>query len=349
MNRCKCIFTLILVTVASAGVVFAGANLEPDTETWLGSLQGPPIYTLSSTDARAALSDIQSSSKVETEPADIEDRELAVGPFGKTRVRIIRPPGVKQPLPAVIYLHGGGWVLGDTKTHDRLVREIANGVRAEVIFVDFDRAPEARYPIAIEEAYTVTQLVAQQPPDFNVIPGKLAVAGDGAGGNMATVMTLLAKNRGGARICAQVLFYPVTDANFQTDSYQQFANGPWLTKAAMQGFWDAYLPDHEIRKHPTASPLEASVEELHGLPPALVITAENDVLRDEGEAYARKLEQAGVRVTSVRCPGTIHDFVMLNPLAKTVEARNANRLACDVLCNAFEAEKPAEPVNGAAP
>jgi acetyl esterase len=151
----------------------------------------------------------------------------------------------------------------------------------------------------------------------------MAVAGDSVGGNMTAAVTLLAKERGGPKLRAQVLFYPVTDASFDDASYTQFANGPWLTRDAMKWFWDAYAPNAADRAKITASPLRASIDELKGLPPALVITDENDVLRDEGEAYARKLTQAGVPVTSVRYNGTIHDFVMLNALADTPATRAA--------------------------
>jgi acetyl esterase len=222
-----------------------------------------------------------------------------------------------------VYFHGGGWVLGDKNTHDRLIREIANGAHVAVIFVDYDRSPEAQYPVPIEQAYAATAYVAKHPAEFGIDANRIAVAGDSVGGNMTAAVTLLAKERGGPKLRYQVLFYPVTDANFDDGSYNEFANGPWLTKAAMKWFWDAYAPNEADRAKITASPLRASLDDLKGLPPALVITDENDVLRDEGEAYARKLTQAGVPVTSVRYNGTIHDFVMLNALANTPAARGA--------------------------
>jgi acetyl esterase len=216
-----------------------------------------------------------------------------------------------------------------------LIREIANGAHATVVFVDYEPSPEAKYPVAIEEDYAATKYVAENAKAFNVDPSRLAVAGDSVGGNMAAVTTLLAKERGGPKICFQLLFYPVTDANFDNGSYNQFADGPWLTRAAMKWFWDAYLPDEAKRKEPTASPLQASLEQLKDLPPALVITDENDVLRDEGEAYAHKLADAGVKVTAVRYLGGIHDFVMLNPISATTEARGAIAQANDALRTAF--------------
>lgn len=303
----------------------AAPVLEPTTQAFIDNLAahaGPPIYTLSPADARNVLAGAQSQ-PVAKLPAQEEDRVLPVGPTGKVAVRIVKPKGAKGVLPAVVYFHGGGWVLGDKNTHDRLIREIANGAHVAVIFVDYDRSPEAQYPVPIEQAYAATAYVAKHPAEFGIDANRLAVAGDSVGGNMTAAVTLLAKERGGPKLRYQVLFYPVTDANFDDGSYNEFANGPWLTKAAMKWFWDAYAPNEADRAKITASPLRASLDDLKGLPPALVITDENDVLRDEGEAYARKLTQAGVPVTSVRYNGTIHDFVMLNALANTPAARGA--------------------------
>jgi acetyl esterase len=181
--------------------------------------------------------------------------------------------------------------------------------------VEFNRSPEAQFPIPVEEAYAATKYVAENGASLNVDGSRLAIAGDSAGGNMAAAVTLVSKQRHEPKIAFQVLFYPVTDANFETGSYKQFQNGPWLTKSAMEWFWNAYLPDKSARKSIIATPLNATPDQLEGLPEALVITAENDVLRDEGEAYARKLWEAGVRVTCTRYIGTIHDFVMLNAIA----------------------------------
>ncbi|WP_133646149.1 alpha/beta hydrolase [Paraburkholderia flava] len=319
-----------LIVAASAGTAlasgaYAAPVLEPATQAFIDGLAahgGPPIYTLSPADARNVLAGAQSQ-PVAKLPAHIEDRVLPIGPTGKVAIRIVKPEGASGTLPAVIYFHGGGWVLGDKNTHDRLVREIANGAHAAVIFVDYDRSPEAKYPVPIEQAYAATAYVAAHPKEFGIDANRIAVAGDSVGGNMTAAVTLLAKERGGPKLRYQVLFYPVTDANFDDGSYNEFANGPWLTKPAMKWFWDAYAPNAADREKITASPLRATLDDLKGLPPALVITDENDVLRDEGEAYARKLTQAGVRVTAVRYEGTIHDFVMLNALADTPATRAA--------------------------
>lgn len=311
--------------------------LEPTTRAFLEKVNkqgGTPIYQLSPKDARKVLSDLQAA-QVAKLPADIEDLDIPVGPNGRVSIRIIRPKGNKEILPVVMYFHGGGWVLGGKDTHDRLVREIANGANAAVIFVNFTPSPEEKYPTPVEEAYAATKYISENGKNLNLDSSRLAVAGDSVGGNMAAAVLLLAKERSGPKIDYQVLFYPVTDANFETQSYQQYATGIWLTREAMKWFWDNYLPDEEARKQPTACPLQASVDQLRGQPPALVITDENDVLRDEGEAYAHKLIQAGVNVTAVRYMGTIHDFVMLNALAGTPAACSAVGLANENLRAAF--------------
>src|SRR5215469_13819154 len=310
-------------------------TLEPHTQQFVDGLAGaPPIYSLSPDEARSVLVRAQSI-PVGKPSAKIEDIAFPVGPTGSVSVRIVRPAGTVGALPAVIYIHGGGWILGDRKTHDRLVREIAAGAGAAVVFVDYDRSPEARYPVAIEQAYAATRYVVDHGADLRIDSSRLAVAADSVRGNMAAALTLLARQRRGPKIAFQVLFYPVTDAGFDTVSYTRFAEGPWLTKRAMQWFWDAYLPDAAARKQPTATPLNASLDQLAGLPEALVIVDENDVLRDEGEAYARKLSDAGVRVTSIRYNGTIHDFVMLNALADTPATRGAITQAVGALKTAL--------------
>ncbi len=307
--------------------------LEPVTQKFIDSLTaagGPPLYTLSPTDARSVLTGVQSQ-PVAKLPASIQDTTFPVGPTGSTRIRIVRPEGAQSALPAVMHFHGGGWILGGKDTHDRMTREIAVGANAAVVFVDYDRSPEARYPVAIEQAYAATRYVAEHGDQLNVDPTRLAIVGDSVGGNMTAAVTLMAKERGGPKIAFQVLFYPVTDADFETGSYSTFADGPWLTRRAMQWFWDAYLPDTARRQEITATPLNASLDQLRGLPDALIMVDENDVLRDEGEAYARKLSQAGVRVTSVRYNGTIHDFVLLNPITDTPAVRGALQQANDAL------------------
>ena len=311
--------------------------LEPSTAAFLATLlaqEGPPLSPRSVADARRLLAALQAG-PVEKLLVEIEDRTIPGVDGGQLSIRLVRPYDGLATLPVVMYFHGGGWVLGDMHTHDRLIRELANGVHAAVVCVNYTPAPEAHYPIPIEEAYAATTWVVDHGQTLKVDPARLAVVGDGVGGNMAAAVTLLSKARGGPPIRFQLLFYPVTDATFDTPSYQQFVDGPWLTRGAMQWFWNHYAPDTRVRHEPTASPLHATMEQLQGLPPALVITAESDVVRDEGEAYALKLMQAGVQVTATRYLGTIHDFVMLNALTHTPAARAAIAQANDALRKAF--------------
>jgi acetyl esterase len=313
------------------------AGLEPTTEAFvrsLAALGGSPLEELSVAEARESAVALQAG-RAAKRPAAIEDRTIPGGPAGEISIRIVRPEGTPGVLPAVMYFHGGGWVLNDQETYDRLVREVANGAAAAVVFVNYTRSPEARYPVAVEEAYAATRWVATNGAMLGLDTGRLAVAGDSSGGNLATVVALLAKERGGPALACQVLFYPTVDADFDTDSYRQFAGGPFLTRDAMKWFWSHYAPDVARRVEPTASPLRASLDLLRGLPPALIITAEFDVLRDEGEAYARRLGEAGVTVTAVRYLGTIHAFTVLNALAETPAARGAIAQAIGVLRNVF--------------
>lgn len=302
-------------------------NLDPNIAAFLQSLEaqgGPPLYTLSPQDARNVLVKVQQSVKAPAPPVDIEDRTIS-SPTGQVALRILRPQGVKTALPVILYVHGAGWVLGDATTHDRLARELAVGVQAAVVFVEYSRSPEVRYPIALEQAYAAARWVEEQGASANLNGSRMVVSGDSVGGNMATALTMLAKTRGGPKIDFQALFYPVTDiTNFDTASYRTFGDGGyWLTREAMRWFVENYAPDASARAESTASPLRASREQLQGLPPALILTAECDVLRDEGEAYAHKLMTAGVRVIATRCLGAIHDFMLLNPIAQSAPTRGA--------------------------
>lgn len=296
--------------------------LEPAAQAWVEATAKPPfLYELTPAEARKSLDDVQAA------PIDkpaVDERWITVPLHaGDVPVRIVRPAAATGPLPAILYMHGGGWVLGNAGTHDRLVRELAVGTGAAVVFVEYDRSPEARYPIAIEQGYATAQWITREGGANGLDPERIAVAGDSVGGNMTAALTLLAAERGDVRFVCQSLYYPVTDAAMDTASYAQFAEGYFLTAKSMTWFWDAYAPDLERRLEPFASPLRASDEQLAGLPPALVIVDEADVLRDEGEAYAARLRAVGVPVTSVRYDGITHDFMMLNPLSGTRATRAA--------------------------
>lgn len=248
---------------------------------------------------------------------------LPGGPTGHVRVKVVRPADSVGEIPVVLFLHGLGWVLGDAGTHERLVRAFVLGTDAAVVFVEYERAPEARYPVAVEQCYAVAKWIVEQGGEIGLDGSRMAAVGDSAGGNLVAALTLLAKERGGVRLVQQVLLCPITDADFDTPSYRRFAEGYFLSRRAMRWFWDQYLPDARRRHETTASPLRASLEQLSGLPPALVITGEADVLRDEGEAYAAKLRAAGVPVVSMRYHGAIHGFVVLDPLRDSASARAA--------------------------
>jgi acetyl esterase/lipase len=299
------------VVLESAAQQFADATFTP-----------PFIYELAPVEAREVLEGVQRS-PIDKPDVEIEDLTIPGGPHGQIAVRQIKPAGSTGTLPVILYIHGAGWVLGSPQTHDLLVRNLAVGAQAAVVFPDYRRAPEAQYPSQTEEAYATASWIVEHGNEHGLDPDHLAIAGDSVGGNMTIAVTLLAKYRGGPSFAAQLLYYPVTDAGMDTGSYHQFAEGYFLAAAGMVWFWDQYLPDESRRGEILASPLRASREELAGLPPALVINGEADVLRDEGEAYATKLRAAGVPVTQTRYGGIIHDFVMLHPLAGTHAAKAA--------------------------
>jgi acetyl esterase len=322
--------------------------LDETVQTFLNYLSGtglPELHTLSVQEARSQFSQGQAAVPVTKLPAEIEQRTLSTGPSGSVSVRIVRPVGSKGLLPAVMYFHGGGWVIGDFGTHERTVREIVNGAHVVAVFVEYTLSPEAQYPVANEEAYAATKWVAEHGREIGIDPDQIAVAGDSAGGNMAAVVSLMAKQRGGPHLSAQVLYYPSTGGSNDLPSKKQFANGYFFTEATAMWMWNHYVgntPMDEIRS-PLCLPLMASVEQLQGLPPALIITAECDVLRDEGEAYARKLTQAGVSVTATRYLGVIHGFTVTNFLANSSPTRASIAQTCAMLRQVF-VEKAKEAV-----
>jgi len=301
------------------------SGVQRDVQKFLDVLNGaggPPMEQLSPDQARAVLVEAQRSVPVDLPRADVTHRTITHD--GQTvRLVIVRPPGAAGSLPAFMFFHGGGWVLGDFPTHERLVRDLVAGSGAAAVFVEYDRSPEARFPVAINQAYAATQWTAAHGGEIGIDPGRLAVVGNSVGGNMTAVIALMAKDRGGPALRCQILFWPVTDARFDTPSYGEFAEGHFLTRNMMKWFWDSYTTDLRERQDVYASPLQASIERLRGLPPAIVQTAEMDVLRDEGEAYARQLDRAGVDVTATRYNGLIHDYGLLNPLSRVPGVRSA--------------------------
>lgn len=291
----------------------------------------PRIYEVPPEQGRDILAGLQSGEDVARPPVDEEWVTVDAGRHGQVRVRIIRPQGRTEPLPVLLFLHGAGWVFGDENTHDRLVRELSLGAGVAVVFPLYDRAPQARYPTQVEQNYAVGEWVRAHGSEHQLDTTRVAVGGDSVGGTMSAVFALMAKERDGIPLAAQLLLYPVTDANFDTTSYREYADGHYLTREGMIWFWDQYTTDPYQRAEIYASPLRAPREQLTGLPPALVITGEADVLRDEGEAYAGKLRAAGVDVTAVRVLGMVHDFLMLDSLRGTRAAQAAQTLAVAML------------------
>ncbi len=327
---------LIGVSVGMQGVAAHAAGspaVERNTQAFLQALAdggGTPLEQLSPAAARAVLVGAQASVKLELPAADISEKIIQVN--GRSiSLTIVRPAGVAGVLPAFMFFHGGGWVLGDFPTHERFVRDLVARSGAVAVFVNYTPSPEARFPVAIYEAYDATRWVAENGGEINVDGARLAIAGNSVGGNMTAAVAQLAKQKGTPSLRYQVLFWPVTDAAFDTPSYNEFAQDHFLTKPMMQWFWDNYTLDAAERANPLASPLRASADQLNGLPPALIQTAEKDVLRDEGEAYARKLDEAGVDVVVARYNGMIHDFGLLNVLSHLPATRAALDQAADAL------------------
>ena len=321
MSHLSALASTALLALVSAPA--SAQTLEPSAAAFAkAAAAGQPIYELPYADARAVLAGVQADTVAASAATTTQDLVWKIGPTGQVRVRIVRPAHASGALPAILYYHGGGWVMGDRNTHDHLIRELAVQSGAAVVFVEYDNAPEVRYPVNNEQAYAALDYVAVHGASLGIDASRLAVAGDSAGGNMAIAVTMMAKDRAGPKIAHQLLFYPVTDDVSDNASYRAFGNGPFLTRRAMDYFLAANYPA-ERRKDVLAFPLRASLDQLAGLPAATVIVAENDLLRDEGEAYGRRLIEAGVPVAVTRYNGTIHDFVMLNALAGSEPARAA--------------------------
>ncbi|ROP74040.1 alpha/beta hydrolase [Curtobacterium sp. PhB115] len=301
--------------------------LEPASQEFVDATSNPPfLYQLPPAEGRKAVDAVQDA-PIFLPDVDDEWVEVESGPTGTVKVRIVKPAGTTANLPVVLYVHGAGWVFGDAHTHDRLVRDIAIGSNAAVVFPEYDRSPEVGYPVAIEQSYAAAQWVVTNGADKGLDASRFAVSGDSVGGNMAIALALLAAERGDVEFAELVLFYPVTNAAFDTASYEEFAEGYFLARDGMRWFWDQYTTDEATRALPTVSPLRAPLEQLATLPETLVITAEADVLRDEGEAFAARLREAGVRATNARFGGINHDFVMVNSLHDTEAAKHAIMLA----------------------
>jgi acetyl esterase len=283
--------------------------LHPQCKSFLDIIAsggGPPLYEMPLADARGVARMMIEFGGPEEPVARVDNRHVP-GPTEPIPIRVYRP-SMGERLPAVMFFHGGGFVLGDLETHDRQCRRLANGSGCSVIAVGYRLAPEHRYPAAAEDAYSATCYVAEHGSDFGIDPSRIAVAGDSAGGNLAAVVALMARDRRGPALQCQLLIYPVTDFTDESPSMQEF-NGHFLTIEMMDWFANQYVPSSTDRRSPYASPMYAT--DLRGLPPAFVVTAECDMVRDQGEAYARKLLEAGVQVELKRYDGMIHPFISL--------------------------------------
>ncbi len=311
--------------------------LEADVSKFVASLEksdAKPLYELTPQEARAVLLSVQADTE-NLPAAEVDEISVPLGNGRTMRVQIIKPEKAPDTLPVVFYIHGGGWVMGDDKTHARLVRTLALETGAAVVFPIYEQSPEAQYPQTTTDLFAVLQYMTEHGAKFSLDFERLALAGDSVGGNMALVMGLMSKANKAPNPIFMLLLYPVAAADFETESYEIFAQGPWLTRQAMQWFWQQYAPDKETRSEVYASPLNASQEELSGLPATLIITDENDVLRDEGESLAMRLNEAGVKTASVRINGTIHDFLMLNALSQSASSEVAMDLCAAALKRAF--------------
>jgi acetyl esterase len=343
-NNLKSVLLSLLTLFTFHAVTFAQVpasqdpNISKEIRVFLQTLNsgnGAPIESLSPKDARLILVGAQNS--VNYDYADIEESERTVTQDGITvKIHVVKPKGAKENLPVFMFFHGGGWILGDYPTHKRLVRDLVVSSGAVAVFPDYTPSPEARFPVAINEAYAATKWVALHGHELGVDGSRLAVAGNSVGGNMATVVSMMAKDKKGPKIRFQLLLWPVTDADFTRESYTKYAQERFLTTPLMKWMWDNYLPDMAGRKNKYASPVQASLDELKGLPPTLIQIAENDILHDEGLAYGRKLDEAGVPVTVTEYKGFIHDYGMLNPLSHIPAVRTSVKQAAAALKDALK-------------
>jgi acetyl esterase len=300
----------------------------------LNSGDGPPMEQTKPADARKVLEGAQNSVKTDISGIDVTEKTIMQNGLS-VKLFIVRPTGQTAILPVFMFFHGGGWVLGDFPTHKRLVRDLVVYSGLVCVFVEYTRSPEAKYPVALNECFAGAKWVAEHGAEINVDGKRMAVAGNSVGGNLTAAVALMAKENN-LDLKFQLLFWPVTNAYFETESYNKYATSRFLTKNMMIWFWDNYISKPEHRNEIYASPLKASPEKLKGLAPALVQVAENDVLRDEGEAYARKMDEAGVDVTLVRVEGMIHDYGLLNPIAMVPAVQSALRAAAAELKKALQ-------------
>jgi acetyl esterase len=317
-------------TTMSAVDATRDPNIDPKIRAFLAELNknNSPFWEKPGPEVRATLTGLQAKTPVDMSGVSITEKNISEN--GRdVKLYIVKPEKVQGTPPVILFIHGGVWIAGNFENHKRLVRDLVVGTGAAAVFPEYTPIPDAIYPTQIEESYAAAKWVAAHGAEIGIDGSRMAVAGNSVGGDMSTVVAMMAKDRGGPKISFQVLLIPATDTNFETESYRRFDTGRFLARAFMQFGWNIYAPDAKTRKEPYVAPLQASIDQLRGLPAALVITAENDPLRDEGEAYARKLKEAGVEVTATRYNGMIHDFVLLNGIRDVAGVQAALRQTCD--------------------
>jgi acetyl esterase len=311
-------------------------RIDPQIRAFLAELNkdSSPFWELPQPKPQEILTALQNQTPVDM--SGVTTIEKTITQDGRTvKLYIMTPQDVAGRPGVILFIHGGVWIVGNFQNHQRLLRDLVVRSGQIGVFVEYAPLPEAKYPTQLEESYAALKWVATHANEFGADGSRIAIAGNSVGGDMSAALALLTKDRKGPTIALQVLFIPATDASVDTDSYHEFGTGRFLARAFMKYGWDLYAPDEKTRNSPYVSPLRASNEELKGLPPALVITAENDPLRDEGEAYARKLKNAGVAVTATRYNGMIHDFVLLNAIHDVPGVQAAIQQASDAIRTAL--------------
>ena len=327
---------MTLLAVAEAPNAATDPRIDPQIQSFLAELNkdSSPFWELPQPKPQEILTALQEKTPVDVSGVTITERTIEQD-GRELKLYIMAPEQTKGKPGVLLFVHGGVWIVGNFKNHRRLLRDLVVGSGQVGVFVEYTPLPEAKYPTQLEESYAALQWVAEHADEFGADGTRIAIAGNSVGGNMIAALTLLSKDRSGPKIALQVLFIPATDASVDTDSYHEFGTGRFLARAFMEYGWDLYAPDEATRNLPYVSPLRASNDELKGLPPALVITAENDPLRDEGEAYAQKLKEAGVAVTATRYNGMIHDFVLLNAIHDVPGVQAALQQANDAIREAL--------------
>ena len=307
--------SLMTSLAAAAPDPTSDLRIDPQVRAFLAEINkdSAPFWELPQPKPQETLTSLQSQTSVDMSGVSVTDRTITQN--GRTvKLYIMKPTQVADKPGVLLFIHGGVWIVGNFQNHQRLLRDLVVGSGQIGVFVEYTPLPAAKFPTQLEESYAALKWVSEHGDEIGADGGRIAVAGNSVGGNMTAALSLMAKDRNGPKISYQVLLIPATDASVDTESYHEYGTGRFLARSFMKYGWDLYAPDAKTRENPYVSPLRASVNQLKGQPPALVITAENDPLRDEGEAYARKLKEAGVSVDAVRYNGTIHDFVLLNAL-----------------------------------